>query len=245
MKILNTEVKGSRYLLGTFQMTADTVIVTDPCYNLGTWCQAQIENVQQGTWKGHVYRKIDSFDLKCREKRIADLQENIVKTKARASSLGAATLSFFLEDFEKMLKEAYEADCSRVSVLIAHHELVDPFNSFDNEWKAVEADIGVDSGQMSISSIDNWKDQEKCLDYEGPETPNEEYPEVPHRGSTGPYWKICELTGSKFGGGVIDNRAVVSQSGWGDGSYVAFTLNHNDKVVGIAVVFIPDWNEEE
>lgn len=41
-------------VLGTFQVTGDKLMVTDPCYERGTWCQGMVENALSGTWKGNA-----------------------------------------------------------------------------------------------------------------------------------------------------------------------------------------------
>ncbi len=268
--------QGTPRYLGDFSIESDTAVVTDPCYALGTWCQAQISNVHRGTWKGYVYRLPDKFALKFKESDIARAKEEVKSKNQFIETLKElqeektflkglpeekekllkmyetlTELSTFLNAEEK-LKKLEQSDYSRVSVLLAHHESIDLFGTIDQfgtnvgDWELVEADIGVDSGQMSISGLEVWQSKETSLDYEGEETPNPECPSVPHRGSTGPYWDICDITcGNDLGGGIYNDKAVVSRSGYGDGSYEAFTLTHNGKICGIAIVFISDNSSEE
>ena len=33
-----------------FEVTSGKLILSDPCYELGTWCQGTVENVKKGTW---------------------------------------------------------------------------------------------------------------------------------------------------------------------------------------------------
>lgn len=33
-----------------FKVTSGKLILSDPCYELGTWCQGVVENVKKGTW---------------------------------------------------------------------------------------------------------------------------------------------------------------------------------------------------
>lgn len=42
--------------LGTFKVTSGKLMVTDPCYERGTWCSGQLDKVRNGTWVGHVVR---------------------------------------------------------------------------------------------------------------------------------------------------------------------------------------------
>lgn len=43
-----------KVFLGNFDLTEKTVIVSDPCYKLGTWCQGKLDNVKPGTWEAVV-----------------------------------------------------------------------------------------------------------------------------------------------------------------------------------------------
>ena len=40
--------------LGTINMEEDIFVVTDPCYEIGTWCQGIVNNVKHGIWKGYI-----------------------------------------------------------------------------------------------------------------------------------------------------------------------------------------------
>jgi hypothetical protein len=36
--------------LGTFEIKSGSVYVTDPCYEIDTWCQGKVDDVLNGTW---------------------------------------------------------------------------------------------------------------------------------------------------------------------------------------------------
>lgn len=42
------------YPLGEFEIKSGEVIVSDPCYAIGTWCQGLVRNVKNGTWVADV-----------------------------------------------------------------------------------------------------------------------------------------------------------------------------------------------
>lgn len=97
-------------------------------------------------------------------------------------------------------------------------------------YKRVNFEIGVDSGQVCLSD-------------------ESVYP----RGETGEYGELdtfygraCEANGSVAGSGIFeDGRAVVSSSGFGDGSYDGYTVtNERGEIVGVRVVFIDEDDEE-
>ena len=54
------------------------------------------------------------------------------------------------------------------------------------------------------------------------------------------------LTLSENHGGIIHNRGVVSDTGFGDGSYSLFiATNHADKIVAASIIFFDDSDLEE
>lgn len=46
--------KISKKNIGTFEVTSGIIVVSDPCYNMDTWCRGNIDNVKNGTWKATV-----------------------------------------------------------------------------------------------------------------------------------------------------------------------------------------------
>jgi hypothetical protein len=40
--------------IGEFQMESGKMIVTDPCYEKGTWCQGVLDNVKNGKWEAFI-----------------------------------------------------------------------------------------------------------------------------------------------------------------------------------------------
>jgi hypothetical protein len=63
--------------LGPFQIASDKVVVSDPCYELGTtWCQGVISNVKPGNWKGLV-EKTDAGDWGVRNSNIIAMHGSI------------------------------------------------------------------------------------------------------------------------------------------------------------------------
>lgn len=101
----------------------------------------------------------------------------------------------------------------RIAALRATHE------SFTGEIiSGHDREAGVDSGQMSISD-------------------GESFHYLPHAD----YDRACKLTCSKESAGVVNDYAVVSSSGYGDGGYeVKVAKTRNGTLVGVEVVFIPE-----
>lgn len=57
----------STHALGTFDVTSGKLVVSDPCYNPGIWCQGNLENVKNGRWHGFVVRGKTDWGNRCWE----------------------------------------------------------------------------------------------------------------------------------------------------------------------------------
>ena len=55
--------------IGSFEIKSGNVMISDPCYKLGTWCQGKIKNVKKGLWQAEV-KQSDEGDF---GNRIAEL----------------------------------------------------------------------------------------------------------------------------------------------------------------------------
>lgn len=91
---------------------------------------------------------------------------------------------------------------------------------------AVDGEVCVDSGQMSIVSLDAYEGSNDSWD--DPETF---------------YGNACELTLAEgaFGGLLRSGRGVVSSSGFGDGGYrVMMRRNREGAAIWICVIFIEE-----
>jgi hypothetical protein len=115
----------------------------------------------------------------------------------------------------------------RCAALIAVH------SSYADEplaWRTVKsADIGVDSGQCGIFSMETYRNdgvfmEKSRIDFD--------------RHDDGDHWynHMCDRTLSDSQWGTYDG-GVVSSSGIGDGSYRLLVAKHKGKIVGIAVDF--------
>lgn len=40
--------------LGAFEVSSDKLVISDPCYNLGTWCMGTVPNVKPGLWTASI-----------------------------------------------------------------------------------------------------------------------------------------------------------------------------------------------
>lgn len=124
----------------------------------------------------------------------------------------------------------------RIGALVVIHE--DYLND-ELTWRTDKsADIGVDSGQCGIFSMESYRN-DSIVDTI-PQASKSRYPMFDYPAlQDGDKWyeKMCRFTLSEDSWGVYEN-GVVSSSGYGDGSYRLLLTKHNGKIVGIGVDFL-------
>ncbi len=47
--------------IGKFKIKSGKIIITDPCYEKGIWCQERAENVKKGTWSAYIKKTNDQL----------------------------------------------------------------------------------------------------------------------------------------------------------------------------------------
>jgi len=132
------------------------------------------------------------------------------------------------EYLTNVLKSDEKTWGTRVGLLVAVHK--DYINDH-LDWRTVKgADIGVDSGQCGIFSMEHYRD-----DSIFPEPSGFGYSES----QEGDRWygHMCDRTLSKEQWGSYDT-GVVSSSGYGDGSYRLLVAKHNGTIVGIGIDYL-------
>ena len=115
---------------------------------------------------------------------------------------------------------------SRITELIVRHE--DYPECEISEFES--GHIAVDSGQCGFFDTDYYKEHQPDDDYNNPASW---------------YRRICDITldskGWYNGWGTIDDKGVVSESGYGDGLYDLYISKNTDgEIVGMRVVFIEE-----
>jgi hypothetical protein len=158
----------------------EEVMVSDPCYSIGTWCQHKLKNVLPGEYK--------TFTLEIQEYG------------------------------------------TRISVLQAIHK---DYLDTDLKWRQESDQIGVDSGQAGIFSIESYRNDE--VEIERPVLSQDFCLTKDEPGDTW-YESMCHFTlGQKHWGEY--SEGVVSSSGFGDGQYSCKVAKVNKKIVGITLDF--------
>lgn len=91
------------------------------------------------------------------------------------------------------------------------------------KWEDAPFVVGVDSGQAGFFDADYYAENHTDDDYNNPESW---------------YRRVCNLTLNEPCCGNIDRKGAVSESGWGDGSYIcSFRRNSDGYIVEAKIDF--------
>lgn len=217
----------------TFEVNSGALQVTDPCYEVDTWCAGKLENVKNGTWFAKVGYYKDPQDGVMFNNYLNSRRESVkLYRDADANEIADVLQKEIDADWGK-----YEASEGRVSVIGIQH-ISCALEQID-KWELEDIHVGVDSGQAGFFDYDKYAEalSDKVDNDEGPKF--EAF-----------YEKSCNCTGSDLQFGVIDNFGVVSSSGYGDGGYELYVArNAEGQVIGAYITFISEddvkENEEE
>jgi hypothetical protein len=211
-----------------FAVNMTTIRVTDPCYDMDTWCAGNIQNALTGTWKAHVGYHKDTSDMEMAARWRAKEQEKA----DRATDAGMR--EYFLEQVRKW-DASEQRYVGRVAYLhIVHADHTPHFNHTqdfdtmfeDSTWEDSGIDVGVDSGQAGF--FDEFLFEGVCQDA----TLKDQF-----------YDQVCELTLSDAQWGA-HLAGVVSSSGYGDGGYGCMVRRVDGVAVEAVITYICEDDEE-
>lgn len=108
-------------------------------------------------------------------------------------------------------------------------------NNIDNlMWEMTDFSIGVDSGQAGFFDKEYYEKYHKGYDVDDNAEDSEWYN------------RVCDITLNGDWSGTIDDKGVVSSSGYGDGGYDVFAVYDEDgNIVALKIAFISDWEDED
>lgn len=208
----------------TFVVTSGALRVTDPCYDMDTWCSGQLDNVRNGIWHAHVGYHKDELDMKMR----AEWRNNYVQKMNEMAS--EFMKEYIAQEIARIDKDG-AAYLGRVAYLhivsIEAERHFDHMAEFDSTWENSNVHVGVDSGQAGFFDLALFG--QVC---ESEPVKDKFYDEV------------CNLTLDDNQWGVHSIGAV-SSSGYGDGSYECLVRRVDGQVVEAIIVYIAEYEEEE
>lgn len=206
----------------TFQVDSGALRVTDPCYDMDTWCADTLDDVKNGRWMAFTMSKHSSSDLAdiafWRDERIRVLIEDLNRVEAHEPKANAPLMKKrIVEDFLRSDAGYLTPGAGPIHYLHIYHEDY-PIVEVNDDWWITDIHVGVDSGQVGFADLD-WYQNETA-------------------------WKTHYKTireAAMRGQIAVLERMAVSLSGYGDGEYeVLCKTDGNGVVVAARIVFIDD-----
>lgn len=206
----------------------EKVMVSDPCYGLGTWCQGVLGNVLPGQYDCNVeYSDEGSWGT-----RVSAIEVTHVNYKA----------SFLLlqtEDFEVGV-DSGQAGIFDYGYYAKYHMDATERPHVDDDWYDRVCDLTYTHTQNPDYEEFRWENTDDSIDpIDNLLAKWDAHEEYENSIKSRKYL-------SKLDGNTIDGLGLVSSSGYGDGGYNCFTAKNEDgKIVSIRVEFIGEYDEEE
>ena len=207
--------------LGTIEL-GDKVYVSDPCYRVGTWCQAFVEGLKPGKYYGFMYKK-DFGPGGFGGIRVTDLwiaHENYIKnypTKILDKGIDIGVDSGSAGIFDKEYFEKYH--------ILEEGKYMDDYPE-SSEWYDKQFDLRYYydiNGEDFIEPhwVDDWTFNEDGT--------------INNSGKG--HW---EYSGQERREGIaLDNKCVISFSGFGDGGYDLYAgKNSKGEIISLRIRFI-------
>lgn len=212
---------------GTIQLS-DKVRVSDPCYDINTWCAGTLENVLAGDYQCLFQRSNEGdwgvriANIEVRHKDYLDVEPmelQDIDVGVDSGQCGIYDLPYFIEvrkDEDGFEDEWYDRVCEATYKTVENPEY-HPFKSssfWKPEFEECERYIDAPNTNPPVELFKEW------LQAEGK-----------YRDSIEHYAFIHKLSAD-----VMDNKCLVSSSGDGDGGYHCFVGRNDDgKIVSIKI----------
>lgn len=237
----------------SFTVNSGALRVTDPCYDMDTWCAGTQEGVKNGQWVAFVGTAHDETDLKWSKKRLEEginelvapvldkedeaLLKDVAEEKRPRVTMRMALMRK-LDALRSLVgSELFYGDdpIGRVYYLHIHHK-DHPIKDMDDTWEKSEIHVGVDSGQAGFVDLDWFKANQ--------------VPEGKDKRRDPDWDKFYDLfrnktLETKHSFGCLEHAAV-SSTGWGDGGYNMFLKRDEDgQVIAARIIYLGDEPGEE
>ena len=248
--------------VGTIEL-GDKVRVSDPCYDMDTWCAGTLENVLSGIYQC-FYQKVDTGDWGNRVASIEVRHENYLNIDSTelqnidvgvdSGQAGIYDLDYFAKNREDKDGEDawYDKICDTTYKYIKNPDYV----TFEESpyWKNKFAELEKEFGYIHNSSdllkiltrlyqaLDELKDDD-IYEVVKNNVLNIEYCEAKEKYSKSKirHEYIYDNTPE-----TVDDKCLVSCSGDGDGSYTCLVgRNAEGKIVSIKIDYYYGYEDEE
>lgn len=219
-----------------FEVSSGKLVISDPCYNLDTWCMGILENAKHGHWYSKVTKcnNNDGWGERCAELLVYHQEHRHAQPDTLCKfEVGVDSGQAGVFDYETFAKKELSAPYHMVGDMYYHkrmlqHHLVKEQEMYQNLKNARDKTL-LELRERTKVSMDNLQEQIASMKAE----------------VTDDWYRMCcDKTLGELGCGSIDG-GVVSRSGYGDGGYEAFVATEGNEVVAVKVVFIPEYEDTE
>ena len=222
-----------------FAVSSGALRVTDPCYDMETWCAGTLDNVKNGIWQAHVGYRKPPEEQQWMLDSLKESEERIAKARAAVEGLDTETAKTrrIIADMDEQdlakRRADYEAHIGRVAYLhICHENTQSHFDheaEFDSTWAESDIHVGVDSGQAGF--FDYALFDQMC----GSEAVKDKF-----------YDEVCALTCDTQGQWGVHPVGCVSSTGWGDGSYDCLVRRDEEgRAIEAIIIYMAEYEEED
>ena len=212
----------------------EKVMVSDPCYGLGTWCQGVLENVLSGEYDCNVeYSDEDAWGI-----RVSAIEVTHESCRGKFIALEC-------EDFEVGV-DSGQAGIFDYEYYAKYHMEATERPHVNDDWYDMVCDLTEgyrENPNYEHFDFHNWEEtmphDEKWENY------------VIEKYKAYNAWLSSDKSIKEIyypDGNTVDGLGLVSSSGYGDGGYGCWTAKNEDgKIVAIRVEFITedDYEDEE
>lgn len=244
----------------------DKARISDPCYDMDTWCAGTLENVLPGNYQCYTQRadegecgvRIASIEVRHTDYLdVEPTEEQDIDVGVDSGQCGIYDLEYFAKAREDKDGEDkwYWRVCDATYVEDDNPDYV-PFNRskyWNDDFKAfceLQEKFGVGVMLSALSkkakdSDDLTQDEKEFLELR--ESDMVETQILPWINAKHNYIKDRAISTeciSRFEADALDGKCLVSSSGYGDGSYLCLVgRNNNGQIVSIKIDYF--WDEEE
>ena len=132
-------------VMDKFEIVSGTLVCSDPCYSIPTWCQGIVENVKKGTWVADV-EEVNSWGDRIAELRIHHVDSHFLSGRFEEMPFDAGVDSgqfgFFDKDFYRNDEKAKE---------LKKHNFGDGYDTEEgDEWYRACCDLTLGSEQWGV-----------------------------------------------------------------------------------------------
>lgn len=215
------------------------VRISDPCYDIDTWCAGTLENVLEGKYNCYMQRvdccdwgiRVASIEVKHKDYLHIEPDEvQNIDVGVDSGQAGIYDLDYFIKNREdKNGDDTWYCRVCDSTYKYTNNPQYLPFKEtewWNDEFKEIHKFIKTEEFSKSIDTkiaLAYWEAYEKYMS------------------SVYFYKEKSMLTAS-----TLDNKCLVSSSGDGDGSYICFVgRNKEGQIVSIKVDYYYGYDEDE